>query len=134
MKRSARLIAGIALAAGMTVGLTGNAYACSCAPATEEELFARADHVFQGRILAKAPEGEQHVRYRVVAYKERKGDVPRYVSVISHVSEATCGITLTVGKDYLIYATGDASDRKVETNLCSGTRPVAEGIPAACRN
>ncbi len=118
----------------MTVGLTGNAWACSCAPATEEQLFERADHVFQGRVLAKADEPERKVRYRVVVYKERKGDVPRYVSVVTADNGAMCGVDLTVGKDYLVYATGDASDKKVETNLCSGTRLVSQGIPEACRN
>ncbi|MFI6097454.1 hypothetical protein ACIA8G_17950 [Lentzea sp. NPDC051213] len=134
MKRIARIAAVTALAAGLTTAAAGAAHACSCAPATEEQLFQRADHVFQGRILAKVAEPGQQVRYRVVVYKERKGDVPRYVSVISAASEASCGIGLKVGKDYLIYAKGDAGDREVETGLCSGTRLVSEGIPAACRN
>lgn len=134
MRRIARLAAAGVLAVATTMTLAGNASACSCAPATEEELFQRADHVFQGRVLAKEAEAPQHVRYRVVVYKERKGDVPRFVSVITHESEATCGITLYVGTDYLIYAKGDSSDRKVETNLCSGTRPVSAGVPAACKS
>ena len=123
MKRIARLGAVVVLAAGLTT--TGVAHACSCAPAGEEEAFARADHVFQARVLARSDEpGGMTVRYRVVVTKERKGKVPRYVSVVTAASSASCGAKLVVGKDYLIHATGDASDRKVETGLCSGNRQV----------
>ncbi|MDX8032449.1 hypothetical protein SK803_19730 [Lentzea sp. BCCO 10_0856] len=124
MTRTVGLFFAAALIAGMTAVFTGTAHACSCVPATEEQAFARADHVFQGRILAKSDEPDQKVRYRVVVSKERKGDVPRYVSVITEMSSASCGAKLVVGKDYLVFATGDASDRKVETSLCGGTRRV----------
>lgn len=129
MNRSARLVATALLAAGLTTA--GTAHACSCAPATEADAFARADHVFQGRVLARSDEpGRIMVRYRVVVTKERKGDVPRYVSVITATSSASCGAKLVVGKDYLIHATGDASDRTVETGLCSGNRKINASRPA----
>ena len=128
MNRCARLVATALLTAGLTTA--GTAHACSCAPATEEEAFARADHVFHGRVLARSDEPDQQmVRYRVVVTKERKGKVPRYVSVITATSSASCGARLVVGKDYLIHATGDASDRKVETGLCSGNRQVNGSKP-----
>lgn len=123
MRRIARVAAAVVLAGGLMTA--GTAHACSCALATEEEAFARADHVFQGRVLAESDEaGRQMVRYRVVVTKERKGHVPRYVSVLTATSSASCGAKLVVGKDYLVFATGDSSDRKVETGLCSGTRQV----------
>jgi hypothetical protein len=129
MRRIARLAAAVVFTAGLTTA--GTAHACSCAPAAEEDAFARADHVFQGRVLARSDEpGQMMVRYRMVVSRERKGHVPRYVSVITATSSASCGAKLVVGKDYLVFATGDASDRKVETGLCNGTRQVSSGKPA----
>lgn len=52
MNRCTRLVATALLTAGLTAA--GTAHACSCAPAGGEEAFARADHVFQGRVLARA--------------------------------------------------------------------------------
>ncbi|MEV6243609.1 hypothetical protein [Lentzea sp. NPDC051838] len=133
MKRIARLAAAAVLMAGLTAATAGTAHACSCVPFTEEQLLERADHVFQARVLSKSEEPDQMMRYRVVVSQERKGDVPRYLSVISHRSSATCGVEFVVGKDYVVYATGDAKDRRVETHLCSGTR-VADLARPACGN
>ncbi|MEU0883954.1 hypothetical protein ABZ345_35610 [Lentzea sp. NPDC005914] len=125
-----RLAAVVVLMAGLTAG---TAHACECVSFTEAQMVARADHVFQARVLSKSEEPDQMMRYRVVVSKERKGDVPRYLSVISHRSSATCGVEFVVGKDYLIYATGDAKDRRVETHLCGGTRVAGLARPA-CGN
>lgn len=124
MKRIAKLAAAAILTTSLTTAAAGTAHACSCAPATEEQLQARADHIFQGRVLAKTTEAPQKVRYQIQVTEERKGDVPDDVGVVTYDNGGMCGVDLTVGKDYLIYATGDATDGKVDTNLCSGTRPV----------
>lgn len=133
MKRIARLVAAAVLTAGLTTVAAGTAHACSCAPATEEQLLARADHVFQGRVLEKLVEAPQKVRYRVAVAEERKGDVPDEVGVVTYDNGAMCGIDLVVGKDYLIYANGDSSDGKVDSNLCGGTRLV-DAAPPTCRH
>ncbi|KJK47353.1 hypothetical protein UK23_20645 [Lentzea aerocolonigenes] len=133
MKRIVRMAAAVVLTAGMTTVAAGTAHACSCAPATEEQLLARADHVFQGRVLEKVVEAPQKVRYRVAVAEERKGDVPDEVGVVTYDNGGMCGVDLAVGKDYLIYATGDSSDGKVDTNLCSGTRQE-NAAPPSCRH
>lgn len=118
------------LTATLLVGVfVSPASACSCAIESEAEHYERADHVFTGTVLQKTverghkadPFDDLH-RYAVRVHEVLKGKVPRHVNVITTVHSAMCGIELTKGAQYLIFAFGDSSDRRVETNLCSGTR------------
>ncbi|PWK86364.1 tissue inhibitor of metalloproteinase [Lentzea atacamensis] len=122
------------LTAALLVGVfVSPASACSCAIETEAEQYQRADHVFTGTVRQKTverghkadPFDDLH-RYAVRVHKVLKGEVPRHVNVITTVQSAMCGIELTKGAQYLIFSFGDSSDRRVETNLCSGTRLVSQ--------
>lgn len=127
----------VTLTAGLlTAVFVTPASACSCLPSTEGERYARATHVFEGLVVSKVVEPEDPSnpyddknRFAVAVRTEYKGDVPRVVNVVSYVQGSLCGQYLTVGIRYLIFASGDASDRRVETHLCSGTRPAAGGPP-----
>jgi hypothetical protein len=120
----------------VTTVLTGRASACSCLPSTEGERFQRANHVFTGEVVASAVEendpstvGDDRYRYRVQVGAVHKGDVPPVVDVLTSIHGGTCGITMTVGTGYVVFASGDASDARVETGYCSGTRLASGGPP-----
>lgn len=124
------------LTATLLVGVfVSPASACSCAIESEAEHYERADHVFTGTVLQKTverghkadPFDDLH-RYAVRVHEVLKGEVPRHVNVITTVHSAMCGIELAKGSEYLIFAFGDSSDRRVETNLCSGTRLVSQRL------
>ncbi|MEV0681464.1 hypothetical protein AB0I60_33575 [Actinosynnema sp. NPDC050436] len=134
------------VAAGLlTAVLTGTASACSCYPGDNEVWrYNRADHVFVGLVTAKRRDprdpasgtDDQYV-YTVWVSQEYKGDVPRRVDVATHVQGSACGLGLTVGTKYLVFAKGDSSDRRVESHQCDGTRlasggpPVTTGLPTS---
>ncbi|MFD7654733.1 hypothetical protein ACFV4N_12220 [Actinosynnema sp. NPDC059797] len=120
----------------LTAVFTSPAAACSCVPSTEGERFQRATHVFTGTVVASAVEendpstvGDDRYRYRVQVGVEHKGDVPPMVDVLTSIHGGTCGITLSANAEYLVFATGDSSDARVETGYCSGTRPASGGPP-----
>ncbi|WP_170211985.1 hypothetical protein [Saccharothrix australiensis] len=122
----------------LTAVTTGTAGACSCIPGDDEpQRYARASHVFAGVVVSEEPvTGDPDVghddkyRYAVRVGREYKGDVPRRVDVLTSTSGAACGVRLTVGVKYLVFAHGDSGDGAVETNLCSGTRPASGGPPS----
>jgi hypothetical protein len=127
----------VTLTAGLlTAVFVSPASACSCIPSSEGERYARADHVFEGRVVSEAVEPgdpanqyDDKIRYAVKVRKEYKGNVPKRVDVATQFQGSLCGLRMTVGKDYLVFATGDSSDRRVETYLCSGTRLASGGPP-----
>ena len=134
----AHALAGAVVAAGMLTAVsTGTANACSCFPDDNEgKRYVRADHVFVGLVLSEHVDRgnpdtnhDDKYSYAVRVGKEYKGDVPRRVQVHTSAGGTTCGIRLTVGTRYLVFAHGDSSDRAVDTQLCSGTRPAAGGPP-----
>ncbi|MFD0205806.1 MULTISPECIES: hypothetical protein [Saccharothrix] len=123
-------------AALLTAVFTSPASACSCLPSTEGERYQRATHVFSGLVLSQALEAgdpsspyDDEYRYAVAVHREYKGDVPVRVDVVTSTSGGLCGISLRVGTRYLVFASGDSSDGRVETHLCSGTRLASAGPP-----
>jgi len=127
----------VTLTAGLlTAVFVTPASACSCLPSTEGERYARATHVFEGLVVSSAVEPvdpsnpyDDKYRFAVKVGREYKGDVPRLVDVATYVQGSLCGQYLSVGSKYLIFASGDSSDRRVETYLCSGTRLASGGPP-----
>ncbi|MFC6088726.1 hypothetical protein [Saccharothrix lopnurensis] len=119
--------------------LTSPASACSCVPGdTEPQRYQRANHVFSGTVVASETEandpstvGDDRYRYRVEVDVEYKGDVPPMVDVLTSVHSSTCGTTLAVGTEYLVFAFGDSSDARVDTHSCSGTRHASGGPPTS---
>lgn len=137
-RRFGRVLAVVLAALAMLVGVfVTSASACSCFPGGEGSRYVRADHVFTGLVLGKEtlagtdPDSPQDdvFRYRVLRLQTYKGQPPVLVNVDTSVAGSTCGISLNVWETYLVFASGDAGDRVVETGLCSGTRPASQGPP-----
>lgn len=123
-------------AALLTAVFTSPASACSCIPSTEGERYQRATHVFSGVVRSETLEAgdpasphDDKYRYTVAVRAEHKGDVARRVDVVTSTSGGLCGIRLHPGTEYVVFAHGDSADGRVESHLCSGTRPVSAGPP-----
>jgi len=137
------------LATGMVVALTpvlgaNPAYACSCvAPSGEDQLRKWSDVVFKGKVLSKdgtvdGPEntGMETVTYSFSVKRTYKGKVRVPQKVSTNGSSAACGVRLSVGSTYLVYATKAepegkgkaarrAADRKpLQVGLCGGTHKL----------
>ncbi len=137
------------LATGLVVGLTpvlgaNPAYACSCVGDVDEaQLRKWADVVFQGKVTAKTGTvdgpgntGAETITYTFKPTRTYKGKVRIPQKVSTSGSSASCGVRLSVGSTYLVYATKaepegkgkaarKAADRKpLEVGLCGGTHKV----------
>ncbi|MER5265037.1 hypothetical protein ABTZ99_23460 [Actinosynnema sp. NPDC002837] len=114
-------------AALLTAVFVNPAGACVCMPANEALRYQQAVYVFSGTVVHEKAE-EHFYRYTVEVDTEYKGEVPHRVYVLSPRNHS-CGIRLTVDAAYVVFAKGDVSDRRVETEYCSGTRSAAAGPP-----
>lgn len=103
------------------------ASACICFPGNEALRYQQAAYVFSGVVVNEKVE-ESVYRYTVRVDTEYKGDVPHRVHVVTQRNHS-CGITLTVGTAYLVFAKGDVADHRVETDQCSGIRLASGGPP-----
>lgn len=137
------------LATGLVVGLTpvlgaNPAYACSCVGPVDEDQYRKwSDVVFKGKVLKKdgtvdGPEstGVETVTYTFSVKRTYKGKVRVPQKVSTSGSSASCGVRLSVGSTYIVYATKAepegkgkaarrAADRKpLEVGLCGGTHKV----------
>jgi hypothetical protein len=148
-RKAVRNVGKAVLATGMVVALTpvlgaNPAYACSCiAPAGEDQLRAWSDVVFKGKVLSKTgtvdspgSTGAETITYAFSVKRTYKGKVrvPQQVSTAG--SSATCGVRLSVGSTYLVYATKAepegkgkaarrAADHKpLQVGLCGGTHKL----------
>lgn len=108
----------LSMLAGL-LGLTNvtPACACSCVGSTPEERYARVDAVFSGEVLTQSVNGgERRVEFRVA--KVYKGDVAEYVTITTHLGEASCGASFGSGL-VLVFAHG--AQQQFKTTLCDGT-------------
>lgn len=144
-----RTVGKAVLATGLVVGLTpvlgaSPAYACSCVGGVEEDQLRKwADVVFKGKVTAKTGTvdspgntGAETITYTFKPTRTYKGKVRIPQKVSTSGSSASCGVRLSVGSTYLVYATKAepegtskaarrAADRKpLEVGLCSGTRKL----------
>ncbi|MBB4964737.1 hypothetical protein [Saccharothrix violaceirubra] len=138
LRLAAHAAAALTLSVGlMTAAFANPASACSCFPNdTEGARYQRAQYVFHAQVLKEtldagdpAQTWDDRYRYTVRPGVEYKGDVPRRLTVTTSTSGAACGIRLSVGQSYLVFAHGDASDGVIETMMCSGTRLSSGGPP-----
>lgn len=131
-----RALAGATLAlAGALAGTLvapGSACACSCVGFSETEARDRADVVFVGRLARREePEGVLTAStdpvtlvFEVTAVT--KGDAAAVQGVRTASSGASCGLEVSVGQVYEVYARDDATSLRAD--LCGGTR-LAAGRP-----
>jgi hypothetical protein len=128
---------GFAVASGQPVS------ACSCEVFTEQEAFDRADAVFTGELVEvvtppgdtdSSPDVERFVFDVDVVYK---GEAVDPQTIVTARDGATCGLEVHGPGPFLVYATltdsivTGAADDELYSNLCSGTRAVADAaVPA----
>lgn len=127
--RSGRLIAVLVFTAALLVGVARPCFACSCAPASDKEHYARADAVFTGKATerhdpsAGGPQGSADpIHWTFDVDGAQKGRTTDPVVVETSRDEASCGITFVVGRRYQVYATN--TGEYLHTDLCSGTREL----------
>lgn len=100
------------------------AFACSCAgPLPDRAALRHTDAVFAGRVVdTTGPlfSGRSSNGYAIAVETAYKGTVHERQWVFSEQEETACGIHLSWGKRYLVFAHGDDAKR-LFTNSCSNT-------------
>jgi hypothetical protein len=138
------LLACSATSVGFAVASGQPASACSCATFTEQEAFDGADAVFAGELVEiVTPPGDTDSTVDVerfvfdvdVVYK---GEAVDPQTIVTARDGATCGLEVHGPGPFLVYATltdsivTGAVDDELYSNLCSGTRAVADAaVPAS---
>jgi hypothetical protein len=123
-------IAGLVLMTWLTVG--GRAQACSCLFAGVENSYENADDVL--RVRALAPLGVvRGQRYYLVAISAQpfKGCLAKHSWVVVQTpsDSASCGISMQLGSEYLLYAASAGRSfglPVLSVNLCSGSSSWAD--------
>ena len=101
-----------------------DAAACSCLARPVEGKLAESAVVFQGTVVASRPLRSQGgvdlvVRYTFEVARVWKGGRIGTIDISAGTSSAACGITFDIGREYVVYATGDTAEG-FSTNLCAG--------------
>ena len=134
---SSATFVGAAAAGGQSVS------ACSCATFTDQEAFDHADVVFTGTLVEiVTPPGDTYAstdpeRFVFDVQRVYKGEAVDPQTIVTARDGASCGLEIQGRGPFLVYAmstdsivTG-AADRERYSNLCSGTRAVADAaLPA----
>jgi hypothetical protein len=110
------------------------AKACSCLPTTPKESLERSSAVFSGRVIDVVEEPSQsnplssyygpQIKAKFEVSKVWKGKTEKQLVVITNDSSASCGYFFEKGKEYLVYASSQAT--QLQTGLCSGTKQLSE--------
>lgn len=127
-----RLSIATLLGLGMAVVSVDRAAACRCGPPLNDaEAMAAADVSFVGTVTDELVFPLVHdfeipqITYEFVVDRWIKGPVdPHRANVLAQISPRGCGIDIAKGQHWLILAT--ISDGTMQTNACSGSRPVDE--------
>lgn len=138
-RRLVSLVAAAAFAITLLASAgAGRAYACDCAPADPEGLFASADLVFVGTVaeIAIAPglpgnEGMEPMSVTFAVEDVLKGAVDGgMVAVSTAGNSAACGVSFASGQRWQVNATLDRAAGYF-THLCSGDVLLGQGeVPA----
>lgn len=120
------------------------AAACSCATFTDTEAYAHADVVFTGTLVEiNTPTGDIVVstdpeRFVFDVDQVFKGEAQARQAVVTAREGASCGLEISGPGPFVVFArleddgiTSGAAEGEVYSNLCSGTRPLADGAPPA---
>jgi len=105
-------------------------YACSCVEFTDVLEHRDAhDAVFKGTVVSENKKKGKGFISSASTYKTTfevsevwRGKVTSSITVLSAISEASCGYIFEEGKTYLVYAKLQGSDLHV--SLCSRTAPI----------
>ena len=107
---------------GLVVATEAPAFACRCQAADADRQTRRSDVVFVGTVDKVTRQGKTY-EYDVTATHAYKGTVDRETTLTSAAQAAACGLgELTVGKDYVFLARGDAPPYAASS--CAGSGPA----------
>ncbi|NJP88233.1 hypothetical protein HCN51_01965 [Nonomuraea sp. FMUSA5-5] len=128
------MLALLALAAALLVGLPTAAHACSCADLTPALAVREADAVFTGTVTNVREEdrpGRPRV-YTFLADQVYKGTPAARITLTSNADSASCGYPFQRDGRYLVFAAVSSSGPAVEgvelsSGMCSGNVPVDRG-------
>jgi hypothetical protein len=122
-----------AVASALVVALAapGLASACSCESVPFTEEYAATEYVFTARALSSEPSTypDHHVeRLQVFAIWKGSG-YKEVIDVLSGNNDGLCGLSLTPGVDYLIFAREYSKTYPRYIHSCSRTRLIQPGDP-----
>lgn len=126
-----KLAARLATVALLALAVCAPAEACDCPHETPARALARADAVFEARVLSIGPSRfrgqpcggfcpDTAVRMQVI--RHWKGAPAREVVVLTDL-QSDCGYELIAGETYLVYA-GRSGD-SYHTDICRRTTPMS---------
>ncbi len=127
------LVAAFVCAVIMIAVNPGTAQACSCAVSTPDSAYRNADAVFQGTVTKTTTikqKDQNRIDYRFTVDSVYKGSVFADQVVASGGAGNSCGVSMTVGSHWIIYATegtegsGDLTVSRLITSACSGNLPA----------
>ncbi|GAA0605089.1 hypothetical protein GCM10009547_03770 [Sporichthya brevicatena] len=134
------LAVGLAAAAVPTLGV-GTAHACSCAPSTDAEAFARASAVFTGTLVSRdLPNGGNRTQSSIdpaihtfAVDRVYKGTITDPQRVVSYAEGASCGLELRGPGPFVVFAGRSTSDDRTlaayrdlpSSFRCDGSRALA---------
>lgn len=124
MFRLTRWMVVVAVAAVFLVAKPSCVFACSClAPGSPAEELAKSQAVFAGKVVERTPnvvDGANPVMVTFEVSQAWKGAPNKTVRVTTPGSSASCGVDLTPGQEYLVYAGSDEAGG-LQVTLCSRT-------------
>lgn len=120
----------VAAGAGLVVGTASPSYACSCAQVALGSLAKSADAVFVGTVEDARTEGGTRLYTLRVSDVYSGSPAPR-TTVRTEVDPASCGMSLRMGRQYVVVGEQPKLHGDVTTTMCSGTRPVSDRALAA---
>lgn len=104
------------------------AMACSCAPISVSDSYAKMAAIFEGTVIDVKRATSSHYSPKIITLKvtnKYKGlDSEQEVVVRTAGMSASCGSQFDIGNTYLVYAYRNRSG-SLETNLCTRTRQVS---------
>ncbi|MFI6731305.1 hypothetical protein ACIBI9_00115 [Nonomuraea sp. NPDC050451] len=126
---TSRVLALLALVAGLVVFTGGTASACQCVERTPKDRMEGAVAVFTGTVtrVGVSPDesGGGHVIAVLRADHVYKGQAREWFRVSTRKEGPACGYDFAAGSRHLVFAGG--RDEELTTSSCSGSKQVPAG-------
>jgi hypothetical protein len=119
----------------LTTVFLGAAAACTCqyggAPVCQD--YWRTDVVFAGTVVGSAKitigEGDNKYDQRLVRFEVAqifRGELTAKAEIVTGWGGGDCGYRFNDGETYLVYASRNKQDQRLQTSICTRTRPISK--------
>lgn len=142
-RRAATVVVGALLAAVLSLLVQGTAHACSCMQPEARADIDRAEVIFVGtptkRVEPTSDDGSVNsaapVTWTFDVTTVHRGSATARTAVDSALMDASCGLTFSLGREYLVFARTVGHDYEIldrtayghlGADLCSGTMLLAD--------